>query len=154
MSYRSKTPTIISILTRRLKPGKSFEDFQKAHVPGINTTKTEFGYDTEFFGVPTRVINSIAAEDPSIIYSIGMSYGGVTEIFSEGIKGSSKDAEESARGSKLDEICDDIGPPIITFVGSDNNYGGAEPDYHQKPLANITEEVTQAIKQMLSGWKK
>lgn len=29
MSYRDKTPQILSILTRKLKSGKSFEDFPK-----------------------------------------------------------------------------------------------------------------------------
>lgn len=70
MSYREKTPTIISILTRKLKPGKTFEDFQQAHLPAEQAEKNELGYDVDFFGVPTRVINAISAEDPSVIYSI------------------------------------------------------------------------------------
>jgi hypothetical protein len=39
MSYRDKTPSVISILQRKLKPGKTFEDFQSAHVPGENPRK-------------------------------------------------------------------------------------------------------------------
>lgn len=148
MSYRDKTPTVISILTRKLKPGKTFVDFQKAHVPEGQAEKTEFGYDVEFFGVPTRVINAISAEDPNVIYSIGLSYGEIQTIFSEAITKSKEEGQPGKRGDKLDEVCDDISEPIIAFVGSDNNYGGKDPNYEQVPLAEVTPEVTQAIKNM------
>ena len=39
MSYREKTPIVVSILKRKLKPGKTFEDFQIAHLPGANAKK-------------------------------------------------------------------------------------------------------------------
>lgn len=148
MSYREKTPTVISILQRRLKPGKTFEDFQAAHVPGDNAKKHAFGYEVDFFGVPTRVINAVSTEDPSVIYSIGLSYGDIADIFSEAVSKSQEDAKAGRRGDKLDAICDDIAPPVIAFVGSDNDYGGKGEDYEQAPLAKVTPEMTAAVKKM------
>lgn len=148
MSYRDKTPTVISILTRKLKPGKTFLDFQRAHIPSGEAEKTEFGYDVEYFKVPTRVINAVSAEDPSVIYSIGLSYGDISKIFSEAMAKLNEDSKSGNRGDKLDEVCDDLAEPIIAFVGADNNYGGKDPDYEQVSLAQVTPEVVQAIKNM------
>lgn len=150
MSYREKTPTVISILTRKLKPGKTFSDFQKAHIPSGNVEKTEFGYDVEYFNVPTRVINAVSAEDPSVIYSIGLSYGDISEIFSEAMAKSKEDSKSGNRGDKLDEVCDDLTEPVIAFVGADNNYGGKDPKYEQGSLATVTPEIVQAIKNIKS----
>lgn len=150
MSYRSKTPTVISILQRKLKPGKTFEDFQAAHIPGGEAKKNEFGYEVDFFGVPTRVINAVSAEDPNVIYSIGLSYGEIAEIFQEAAKKSKEDAQPGERGDKLDDVCDDMKPPVIAFVGADNDYGGDGADYEQSPLAQVTPEISAAVKHMLS----
>lgn len=154
MSYRDKTPTVISILQRRLKPGKTFEDFQKAHLPSDNYEKTTLGYDIDYFGVPTRVINAVSAEDPNVIFSIGLSYGTIADIFSEATSKSQEDSQPGRRGDKLDEVCDDLVEPIIAFVASDNNYGGKDPHYEQAPLAEVTPEITEAIKKMKSKIKR
>jgi hypothetical protein len=138
MSYRDKAPTIISILTRKLKPGKTFDDFQEAHIPANNAIKTKVGSDVEFFSVPTRVINAVSAEDPSIIYSIGLSYGSSEDIF----KAAAKGIEEDNRGVKLEDVCDTVTDPKIAFVGSDNNYGSNDPDFKQVPLEKVKPEVT------------
>jgi len=150
MSYRSKTPCVISILQRKLKPGKTFEDFQEAHLPGGNIKKHTYGYTTDFFGIPTRVINSVDTQDPTIIVSLGFNYGTIDEIFEAATRGAEKDSQKGSRGDKLDEVCDDIAPPRILFVATDNDYGGEGLEYTQKPLAKVTPEVTQAIKEMLN----
>lgn len=103
--------------------------------------------------MPTRVINAVCAEDPSIIYSIGLSYGTAQEIFSAAMKQLKVDSAQGKRGDKLDEVCQDLAEPVIAFVGSDNNYGGADPKYEQKPLEKVTPEITQAIKNMKSQKK-
>ena len=149
MSYRNKTPNVISILKRRLKPGKTFEDFQQAHVPTDNAQQHEFGYVCDFFGVPTRVINAVSAEDPTIIYSIGFSYGTIAEIFAEAVAKSKEDARPGKRADKLDEVCDDMAPPVIAFVAADNDYGGQALDYKQAALATVTPEITAAVKEMI-----
>lgn len=150
MTYRDKTPCVISLLQRKLKPGKTFEDFQKAHVPGNNAKKKPFGYEVDFFGVPTRVINAVSAEDPNVIFSIGLSYGDIDKIFGEATKKSEEDSGPGKRGELLDEICDDMCPPKIALVASDNDYGGKGLDYKQTPLAKVTPEMTQAVKQILN----
>ena len=50
---------LCSVLVRRLKPGKTYEDFRKAWKPDTG------------FGVPTRVVNARSLDDPSEIVSIG-----------------------------------------------------------------------------------
>ena len=148
MSYRSKTPTVVSILKRKLKPGKTFEDFQQGHLPGEGAKKTEMGYEVDFFGVPTRVINAVSAEDPTVVYSIGFSYGELNEIFSQAVAKSKEDTAPGKRGDKLDEVCDDLEPPAIAFVATDNDYGGKGEGYQQAPLAEVTPEIVEAVKNM------
>ncbi|MEM7361843.1 MAG: hypothetical protein AAF335_02415 [Bacteroidota bacterium] len=148
-NYREKTPAVVSILIRKLKPNKTFEDFQKAHIPPGDAEKTDFGYDVDFYGVPTRVINAVSTEDPNIIYSIGLSYGNFYDILNE----ATKKSQEDNRSDKLEEVCDYIAKPVIAFVGSDNNYGGSNPTYEQVPLLEVTEEVTQKIESMKNNIK-
>lgn len=50
---------IVSLFVRRLKPGYTFEDF-------IREWEADIG-----FGVPTRVFNGPALDDPSTVVSIG-----------------------------------------------------------------------------------
>lgn len=150
MSYRDKTPSVISILQRKLKPGKTFEDFQKAHTPGENVKKKEFGYEVDFFGVPTRVINAVSVEDPNIIYSIGLSYGDIDTILKEAGSKSQEDSGPGKRKDKLKEVCDNVSPTAIALVATDNDYGGKGLQYEQTPLAKVTPEITQAIKELLN----
>ena len=142
---------MLSILTRKLKPGKSFEDFKRAHVPVGDSKKTEFGYDIDFFRVPTRVINAVSCEDPSVVYSIGLSYGTVEQIFSEAKKSMEKESQPDQRSDRLDKICDDITKPVIAFVGADNNYGGSDPEYKQLPLAKITPKLIETVQRNLKA---
>lgn len=81
MSYRDRTPQTISLLIRRLKPGKTIADFEKAHLPPVECEQNKFGYDCEYFEQPTRVIDCVLGSDPSVIVSIGMTYGDVEKTF-------------------------------------------------------------------------
>jgi hypothetical protein len=146
MSYREKTPQVISILTRKLKPGKTFQDFQKAHIPPGEATKTQFGYDSDYFPIPTRVINCISAEDPTIIISIGLSYGDPQVIFTAAKE---KLNTEQKRHDAIAEVADKIGAAKVYFVGSDNNYGGKDPSYTQEPLPEITPEILAMIQSVI-----
>jgi PhnB protein len=146
MSYRDKTPQTISILTRKLKPGKTFADFQQAHLPPGETKKTQFGYDVNYFNAPTRVINCISAEDPSIIISIGMTYGDPEAVFSE-ISG--KIPVEKERAAKVATVADKVGISKVCFVGADNNYAGTDPDYEQGPLIKVTHELLKKLESVV-----
>ena len=101
--------------------------------------------------MPTRVINAVCAQDPSIVYSIGLSYGQVDEIFKEAATKSQEDAQPGNRIEKLDDICDKIGAPVIAFVASDNDYGGKGLEHQQAKLARVTPEMSQALKAMLNN---
>ncbi|ETO92491.1 hypothetical protein [Legionella oakridgensis] len=144
MSYREKTPQIISILTRKLKPGKTVEDFQKAHLPPGNAKETEFGYDVDYFHAPTRVIHAVSVADPSVIISIGLTYGNPEVVLQEV---HDKLPLEQERANKIAQVADKVGPSMIYFVASDNNYGGA--DETQLPLYEVTSEVVAAIESLI-----
>lgn len=146
MTYREKTPQILSVLTRKLKPGKTFEDFQKAHLPPGKAIKTEFGYDVDYFKAPTRVINAVSATDPSIIVSIGLTYGDPEEVFKEI---SSKIPLEKDRHDRIAEVADKVGPSLAYFVTSDNNYGGTDPEYTQLPLSKVTLEIVATLEALV-----
>lgn len=146
MSYREKTPQVVSILTRKLKPGKTFEDFQKAHTPPGEPKVHALGTDVEYFSLPTRVINIVSTDDPRVIVSIGLSYGEPQEIFAEV---QSKIPLEQQRAKRIAEVADKVEPSKVFFVASDNNYGGIGTDYQQLPLAEVTPEVTSAIEALM-----
>ncbi len=50
---------IISVLIRRLREGKDFDDFKRAWYPEVG------------FGVPTRVLAGVNLEDPREIVTVG-----------------------------------------------------------------------------------
>ncbi len=52
---------VISVLTRRLRPGKTYEDFREAWLPD------------QGFGFPTRVVSAQRADDEREIITIGFS---------------------------------------------------------------------------------
>ncbi len=143
-NYRSKTPQVISVLRRKLKPGKSFEDFQTQHLPPVASRKTGFGYNAHYFLAPTRVINCVNLFDSDEIISIGMTYGSPEEILREVV---SKKEIEQARHGQIEQVSEKLGASEIYFVASDNNYGGSR--YKQDRLMRVTAEVTQAFKKLM-----
>jgi hypothetical protein len=52
---------VISVLTRRLRPGKTYEDFREAWLPD------------QGFGFPTRVVSAQRADDEREVITIGFS---------------------------------------------------------------------------------
>lgn len=52
---------VISVLTRRLREGKTYEDFREAWLP------------EQGFGFPTRVVSAVRADDEREIVTIGFS---------------------------------------------------------------------------------
>lgn len=146
MSDWNKTPQIISILTRKLKPGQTFEDFQQAHLPPGEAKKTEFGYQVSYFNAPTRVINTVSAIDPTMIVTISFSYGDPQSILDE-VK--THLPIEAERHKKIAEVADKIGPALVYFVASDNNYSNPDIDYQQLPLVEVTQELVDALQAMV-----
>ena len=143
MTYRDQTPQIVSVLLRKLKHGKTFDDFQQAHLPPGKTVKRELGYDVDYFKAPTRVINAVSVEDPTMIVSIGLTYGEPGAVLEEVM---SKLPIEKERHDKIAKVADKMDKSFIAFVASDNNYGASNPAYTQLPLFPVTPEVTAAMK--------
>lgn len=146
-NYRNQTPQMVSILYRKLKPGQTFDDFQKAHLPPGEFHKTEFGYDVDYFDVPTRVINAVCATDPTMIISIGLTYGHPDEVLSEIQK---KLPLEASRHNNIAQVSDKIGSTELYFTAADNNYGKHEAHYSQLPIIEVTPIVVRNIKNMIS----
>lgn len=144
MSYRDKTPQTISLLIRRLEPGKTIEDFEKAHLPPVECEKQEYGYDCEYFEQPTRVIDCVLGSDPSVIVSIGMTYGDAKETFES--VGKMGDAIKK-RQELLADVVEEVEPTRILFTCGDHNFGGADPEYKQGPLQDITPELVEVMQQ-------
>ncbi len=150
-NYRNQTPQIVSILYRKLKPGQTFEDFQKAHLPPGECRKAEFGYDVDYFNVPTRVINAVCATDPTMIISIGLTYGGLDEFLHEVAE---KLPLEIERARKISEVSEKIGATEVYLTASDNNYGKSDAHSKQIPLTKVTTEVITIVTNAMSGLKK
>ncbi len=145
-NYRTQTPQIISVLYRKLKPGQTFEDFQKAHLPPGEFHKTEFGYDVDYFDSPTRVINAVCATDPNMIISIGLTYA--IQVLREV---QTKIPLEELRHQNIAQVSEKVGSTELYFTAADNNYGKKEAPYSQLPLVEVTQEVLDNIKNMISN---
>ena len=80
---------IIGILTRRLREGKTYEDFREAWLPDKG------------FGVPTRVVSGQGLEDAREIVTIGF-----TDIAPEDVEGflARVGDQESVRHDRIDEV--------------------------------------------------
>ena len=143
MSYRDKTPQILSILTRKLKPGKSFEDFQKAHLPPGKAEKDTFGYNVDYFNHPTRVIDAISVNDPTIIVSIGLTYGHIQTIAQEVAE---KTHTEIERRNKIAEVAEKIGNTEVFVIASDSNFGGKDPKFTQTALEKDPGPILEIMK--------
>jgi hypothetical protein len=142
MSYRDKTPQVLSVLTRKLRPGKTFEDFQNAHLPLGKVEKDTFGYNVDYFDHPTRVINAISITDPTIIISIGLTYGDVKSIATEAVE---KINTEIERRNQIDMVAEKLGTTQLFLVASDNNFGGKDPKFIQRPLENDPKAILDII---------
>lgn len=83
------TYTLVSIFVRRLKEGKTYQDFRVAWYPDKG------------FGIPTRVINATRADDPQEILSVGFVAlpPGEIEKFVSQIA-----AQEQVRHDRIDEV--------------------------------------------------
>lgn len=99
-------PFTFSVLFRKLRPGKTYEDFHKAWLPPLKK-----GQDlAHYFPVPTYVFNGENQDDSSDIISIGLVWAQeakLTDIFE-----SSKETE-SMRHDRIDTVAEKIGPTLI-----------------------------------------
>jgi hypothetical protein len=105
---------IVSILLRRLKEGKTYEDFREAWLPD------------KAFGVPTRVVSAQGIEDPRDIVTIGFSDMSPeeTQAFLERVG-----PQEKVRHDRIDDVIEgDVTRRFYVQVGDDDftDEGGLE----------------------------
>lgn len=97
---------LVSILVRRLKEGKTYEDFRAAWLPD------------KPFGVPTRVVSAQRLEDPRDVVTIGFSDMSPEEAqaFLERVG-----PQEEIRHDRIDEVIDgDVTRYFYVQVGDDD----------------------------------
>ena len=80
---------IVSVFVRRLKEGRTFEEF-------VAEWEADKG-----FGVPTRVFNSVSLEDPRDILTIGFVAVSIEELV-EGLKDVA--SQESIRHDRIETV--------------------------------------------------
>ncbi|MGZ7043837.1 MAG: ROK family protein [Methanobacterium sp.] len=94
----------VSIITRRLKEGKTYEDFRKAW------------YHTVGFGTPTNMITALNAHDPREVIVMGFVEADI-EDYEEGLK---IDVKERLENPLDDVIEPDIGRKFGIIISEDD----------------------------------
>lgn len=118
------TPVALSVLYRRLHPGKTFADFQQGWFPSKEHTQPfQVGDKTyhQFFPVPMRVINAVNQDDPSEIISVGMAWCTETE-FDAGFQQSAQMKSNQQRRDNIADVADKISAKVYK-VKADTNLG-------------------------------
>lgn len=130
----------VSILTRRLKEGKTYEDFRRAW------------YHTVGFGTPTNMITALNVHDPREIIVMGFVETDL-ENFEQGLK---IDVKERLENPLDDVIEPDIGRKFGIIISEDDfsdvgemEYNEATVDGHETDLKEISNNLTK-LKEMIN----
>jgi hypothetical protein len=99
-------PSLISVLKRKLHPGKTYEDYYKAHLPPLNEGQALFHY----FPFTTYVMNAQNVMDQSDIFTIAFMWGDPTQIYE--LTKTMGDSEKR-RHDSIETIAEKIGPTQI-----------------------------------------
>ncbi len=89
---------LISVITRRLREGKTYEDFRAAWLPNIG------------FGVPTRVVSAQNMDDRQEIVTIGFSDMSEEQAaaFLEQVGNATANEEKGERPSDAEGLSEDV----------------------------------------------
>jgi hypothetical protein len=103
---------IISVLSRRLRKGKDYEDFRAAWLPD------------EGFGVPTRVVSAVSLEDPREIITIGF-----TDLDPADVEDflARVGPQEKLRHDRIAEVVEPGGTNLVYLQVADDDLTGAPP---------------------------
>jgi hypothetical protein len=111
----SQEPRVLVVIKRRLKEGKSFEDFYQAWQPPVPCLETNgHQHRYQYFGLPTRVINAQNWQDPSEIISIGLMYGESEQEFVTEMQ--NRAAGEEQRRDPLNKVVERTGKQNEVFI--------------------------------------
>lgn len=108
----------VSIVTRRLKEGKTYEDFRKAW------------YHTVGFGTPTNMVTAINAHDPREVIVMGFVEADI-DGFEEGLK---IDVKERLDNPLDDVIEPEIGRKFGIIVSEDDFSDEGDLEYKEPSL--------------------
>lgn len=119
---------IVAVFRRRLRPGKTFEDFQTAW-------EAERG-----FGVPTRVFSAVSLTDPEEILSVGF-----VDLDPDELKDgfSSVAEQEQARHDRISEVIESTELRTFYELRAEHDLSGAP---RQIPLG-----APESLLAMLAG---
>ena len=127
-SMNATKPAVISVLFRKLKPGKTFKDFHQAWLPAPNfcdpVNKAGTGF-MQAFPVPTRVINAQEMEDPSLIVSVGLTWlrdEKEQQMMQDYIAKLGKDEMNQTRSANINTVAEKQEAKIC-ITASDDNLG-------------------------------
>ncbi|MBV8801986.1 MAG: hypothetical protein JO131_03290, partial [Gammaproteobacteria bacterium] len=85
-----------SVLFRKLKNGKTYQDFRQAWLPPVENIN-------QYFSVPILVINAQSIQDPSEIVSIGLVWANVQDAIEEYKQ---YQETEEVRHEKIEKVTD------------------------------------------------
>jgi hypothetical protein len=110
---RKETPLIvISVLTRRLREGKTYEDFREAWLPD------------QGFGFPTRVVSAQSAEDEREIITIGFSELSEAEVEAQFRR---IQPQEKVRHDRIDAVVEPEMTRRFYVQVADDDFSGSPP---------------------------
>lgn len=110
MDPASVDPVIVAIFRRRLKEGRSFDDF-------IEAWEADAG-----FGVASRVFNSVSLEDPREILSVG--FVDVDPSALEDL-GQRVETQEAVRHDRIDEVIESTELRAFYDLRTEHDFTGA-----------------------------
>ena len=110
----------VAIVTRTLKPGKTYEDFRKAW------------YHTVGFGTPTKMYTAININDPSEIIVMGFVESEIEQIM-DGLK---IDVKERLENPLDDVIEPDIVRQFGVVVSEDDFSSAGSIEYKEPSISN------------------
>ena len=91
-------PQMMTVITRKLKSGVTFEEYHNKWEPNVEDKAT-------YFSFPVQIIHLVNVSDPSEIISIGLLDTTEEELFAEAKRIS---ANEKKRGQKIAPLCDAV----------------------------------------------
>lgn len=117
----------VAIVTRKLKPGKTYEDFRKAW------------YHTVGFGAKTRMYTALNVFDPTEIIVMGFVESEVNE-FMDGLK---IDVKERLENSLDDVIEPEIGRQFGMVISEDDFSHEGAIEYEEASISNKKTDMKQ-----------
>lgn len=135
----------VAIVTRKLKPGKTYEDFRKAW------------FHTVGFGTPTKMYTALNINDPSEIIVMGFVESEI-EQFMEGLN---IDVKERLDNPLDDVIEPEIGRQFGMVISEDDFSPEGKIEYKEPSISNqktdldrIYEDITKIAEMIQSASEK